>query len=148
MAKIEEIAELLTEEIHGFNQSINRLEELTKCLGDIKVKADATNIEQLLRTGLRSQGKNLSEQGSKLDKVFELVEGTYLFPRWLVIIFFVCIGTTLLCLGISFFYYQKNENTEVTMNRYVRHYNSFFRDAPEAEKLYQDWADKEKNRAK
>lgn len=148
MAKLEEIAELLTEEIHGFNTSIDRLEELSEYLGDIKVRADATNIEQLLQKHLCKQEENLSEQSSKLDKVYETVEDTYLFPRWIIILFFVCIGVTFLSVGAAIFYYQKNDDTEETKTRYVRHYNSFFKDNPEAEKLYQEWADKENNHTK
>ncbi|RNL95191.1 hypothetical protein ED312_00905 [Sinomicrobium pectinilyticum] len=148
MAKLEEIAELLTEEIYGFNKSIDRLEELSEYLGDIKVRADATNIEQLLQKHFHKQEENLSGQSSKLDKVYETMEDTYLLPRWIVILFFVCVGVTFLSVGAAIFYYQKNDNTKETMTQYIRHYNSFFKDTPEAKKLYQEWTDKEKNRAK
>ena len=63
----------------------------------------------------------------------QTVKGTYLFPRWLVVMFLVCFGITLLCLGTAFYYYRKNQNTEATMNRYVRHYNRFLKEHPEAE---------------
>ncbi|SDB58953.1 hypothetical protein SAMN03097699_2367 [Flavobacteriaceae bacterium MAR_2010_188] len=51
--KLDEVMELLTEELDGFNKSIDRLEKLTKNVDDIKIKADTSKIEHLLETHLK-----------------------------------------------------------------------------------------------
>ena len=47
MKKMDEIMELLTEEIEGFNSSIRKLQELSKKWDNLKIKADSSDIELL-----------------------------------------------------------------------------------------------------
>ena len=48
--KLDEIMELLTDELDGFNRSIVRLEQLTQNTDNIKVIPDTSEIESLLRS--------------------------------------------------------------------------------------------------
>lgn len=49
MAKLEEVAELLTEEIKKFENSISRLEGLHAFLRNYRLKPDTTDIDFILR---------------------------------------------------------------------------------------------------
>ncbi len=53
--KLDEVMELLTDELDGFNKSIVRLERLTQNTDNIKVIPDTSEIERLLREHLNSE---------------------------------------------------------------------------------------------
>lgn len=53
MKKMDDIMELLTDEINGFQKSIEKLENLSKNLDEVKVKADTSNVEYHLKEHLR-----------------------------------------------------------------------------------------------
>ncbi len=50
--KLDEIMELLSDELDGFNRSLDKLEKLTKNVDDIKIKPDTSEIEYLLKEHL------------------------------------------------------------------------------------------------
>ncbi len=62
--KLDEVMELLTDELDGFNKSIVRLERLTQNTENIKVIPDTTEIERLLREHLNSE----KDKNSKLQE--------------------------------------------------------------------------------
>ncbi len=62
--KLDEVMELLSDELDGFNKSINRLESLTQNVENIKIKPDTAEIERMLLEHLNMQkdkGKVLQE---------------------------------------------------------------------------------------
>lgn len=144
MAKLEEIAELLTEEIHGFNTSIDRLEELSEYMGDIKVKADATEVESLLKGHLEQYRELQSRHDQKLTEVYKEIEGMYSLPRWLVISFIVVYALTLISLIYTVHLREKRKSWEEKYERVIRHYKAFIEQNPEAKALYENWLNKEK----
>ncbi|UGU14440.1 hypothetical protein LS482_12085 [Sinomicrobium kalidii] len=144
MGKLEEIAELLTEEIHGFNQSIDRLEGLSEYLGDIKVKADATEVEQLLKEHLNKHREIQSRHDENLTEVYKAVKGTYRLPRWLVISFIVVHALTLASIIYSVHLHNKKKSWEEKYERVIRHYRAFMEENPEAKALYENWLNEEK----
>jgi len=63
--KLDEVMELLSDELDGFNKSIVRLEGLTQNTDKIKIEPDTTGIETLLREHLElEKNKNKSMQES------------------------------------------------------------------------------------
>ena len=144
MGKLEEIAELLTEEIHGFNQSIDRLEGLSECLGDIKVKADATEVESLLKGHLEQYREIQSHHDENLTEVYKAVKGTYRLPRWLVISFIVVHALTLASIIYSVHLHNKKKYWEEKYEGIRRHYNYFMEDNPEVRAQYEKWIREEK----
>ncbi len=69
MAKLDEIAELLTEEIKGFENSINRMEQLKKFLMTYKVKADTSDVDFILKRYNDHQKKADDEQHKLMANV-------------------------------------------------------------------------------
>jgi hypothetical protein len=53
--KLDEVMELLHDELDGFNKSIDKLEKLTQNTDNIKIKADTSGIEYLLKEHLRTE---------------------------------------------------------------------------------------------
>jgi len=89
MAKLEEIAELLTDEIEGFNQSINKLEGISNKINNAKFNSDISNIKYLLEEQKRELKHQLNRQNRKLQEISNKVTNAKIFPNWLVVLFFV-----------------------------------------------------------
>jgi len=53
--KLDEVMELLTDELDGFNKALNKLQRLTKNVEDIRILPDTTEIEKLLEHHLRQE---------------------------------------------------------------------------------------------
>ena len=65
--KLDEVMELLTDELDGFNKSIIRLEKLTQNVENIKVMPDTSEIERLLR-------EHLNSEKTKIERLQESVQ--------------------------------------------------------------------------
>ncbi|SMC41579.1 DUF6730 family protein [Cellulophaga tyrosinoxydans] len=68
--KLDEVMELLSDELDGFNKSIIRLEKLTQNVDNINIKADTSGIEHMLREHLRIE----KEKSQKLQEAFQKME--------------------------------------------------------------------------
>ena len=51
--KLDEVMELLSDELDGFDRSLDKLEKLTKNTEGIKIKPDISEIERLLKQHLK-----------------------------------------------------------------------------------------------
>ncbi len=89
MAKLEEIAELLTDEIEGFNQSIKKLEGISNKINNTKFNSDISNIKYLLEEQKRELKHQLNHQNRQIEKISNKLNKARAFPNWLVILFFV-----------------------------------------------------------
>jgi hypothetical protein len=65
--KLDEVMELLSDELDGFNKSIIKLEKLTQNTENIKIKADTSGIEYLLKEHLRTE----KERNGRLQEVIQ-----------------------------------------------------------------------------
>ena len=68
--KLDEVMELLSDELDGFNKSITRLEMLTQNVDNINIKADTSNIEYCIQDHLRTE----KEKSQKLLEAFQRME--------------------------------------------------------------------------
>jgi len=89
MAKLEEIAELLTDEINGFNQSIQKLEGISNKINNVKFNSDISNVLFLIEEQKRDLKHQLNYQNRKLQEISKKVTNARIFPNWLVVLFFV-----------------------------------------------------------
>ncbi|WP_413979741.1 DUF6730 family protein [Maribacter sp. 2307UL18-2] len=144
MAKLDEIAELLTEEIKGFENSINRMEQLKKFLMTYKVQADTSDIDFILKRYNDHQKKAVDEQNKLLANVIYHIKKSMAFPKWSIKLFWgllVCIF-----LVLSFSVYKVLQIPKLEQNAYgqgeekaIAHFKAFFEASPEASELYQEW---------
>lgn len=139
MAKLEEIAALLTEEIEGFNVSVAKLEGLSKKLYEVKVKADTSQIEYLLDTHLKRQELFKQSQAKNTSELLHRLNQSKLFPKWLVV-FSVILVVLLLILGFSTLHFgHKNKQLKNENSLINEHYRSFIKNSPEIEERYLNW---------
>lgn len=79
--KLDEIMELLTDELDGFNKGIDRLERLGRSMDDIKVVSDTTAIERLLQEHLDRERAKAERLQECLQAITEQISKARLVPR-------------------------------------------------------------------
>ena len=148
MKKMDEIMELLTEEIDGFNRSINKLENLSKNLQDLKIKADSSSIKYLLKEHLKDERRSLEGYKDVIKEMDKKLKGARLTPDWLAAFF--CIAVVISVLSISYFghhFIQFKEREKVVFakgkKKAIFELRGYFDDHPIIYRDFQKWARKQ-----
>lgn len=84
--KLDEIMELLTDELDGFNKALNKLQRLTKNVADIRILPDTSEIEKLLENHLlQEKGRTAKLQESVRSLKERLAKASVIsrFRLWL-----------------------------------------------------------------
>ena len=79
--KLDEVMELLTDELDGFNKSLDKLERLTQNVDDIKIKSDTSEIEKLLREHWNSEKIKNAELHESVRGVTKYISKARLVPK-------------------------------------------------------------------
>ena len=79
--KLDEVMELLTDELDGFNKSIVRLERLTQSTDNIKVIPDTSEIERLLREHLESEKTKTERLQESVQDIRSQISKARLVPK-------------------------------------------------------------------
>ncbi|MFC4220088.1 DUF6730 family protein [Flagellimonas marina] len=144
MAKLDEIAELLTEEINGFEKSIDRLEKAHENLQNLPLRPDTTEISALLKDYGNNQKKIVEDQQRLMQRILQKVEKSLLLPSWAIKLFWGLLICVLLILGFSI--YQVSRISKKEEAAYIKGqdsvmglYEAFLDESPEAKELYQKW---------
>ena len=140
MAKLDEIAELLTEEIN----SISRMEEIQTFLMNYKIKPDTKDIDFILRRYNEDQRKVIEDQHKLMANVVYYIKKSMTIPKWAIKLFVGLLVCIILVLGFSI--YKVSRISDIKQEAYgqgeenmVGHFRAFFEASPEAGELYQKW---------
>lgn len=144
MAKLDEIAELLTEEIKGFENSIKRMEELKTFLMTFKVQADTSDIDFILKRYNDYQKKAVEDQHKLMANVVYYIKKSITFPKWAIKLFWGLLVCVILVLGFSVYMVSrisvlKQEAFGQGEEKAVAHFRAFFESSAEASELYEKW---------
>ena len=144
MAKLDEIAELLTEEINGFEKSIGRLEKAHENLKGLPLRPDTSELNALLKEYGNNQKTNIEEQQRLMERILQKVEKSLLLPSWAIKLFWGLLICVLLVLGFSIYQVSRVSKKEDAayikgQDDAIEHYGTFFKESPEAKELYQKW---------
>nr|WP_297786045.1 DUF6730 family protein [uncultured Allomuricauda sp.] len=144
MAKLDEIAELLTEEINGFEKSIDRLEKVHENLRNLPLRPDTSEINTLLSVYGSNQKKTIEEQQRLMHKILYKLERSILLPSWAIKLSWGLLVCILLVLAFSIYQVSRSSKKEETayskgQERAMVHYRLFFDESPQAKELYQEW---------
>ena len=82
MAKLDEIAELLTEEIHSFEQTVSKLEILQKSLKDFKLEPDTSLVNQMLYDYHEKQKLRQHKLHEMVSAINKSIEKSQMIPSW------------------------------------------------------------------
>ena len=147
MKKMNEIMELLTEEIDGFNRSITKLEELAKKWDNLKIKADTSNIEYYVKDFLRQQERAMKTYKKGSIETSRTIKSFTLVPRWLIALFCISISTLVLAVGFFGYHFIRFEENKIEAFRQGREeaifeLRGYFDDHPIIYKDFQRWSQK------
>ncbi len=144
MAKLDEIAELLTEEINGFEKSIGRLEKAHENLKSLPLRPDTSELNALLKEYGNNQKNNIGEQQKLMQRILHKVERSILLPSWAIKLSWGLLICVLLVIGFSI--HQVSRISKKEEAAYIKgrdsamgHYGTFLDESPEAKELYQKW---------
>ncbi len=144
MKKLEEMMELLTDELAGFDNSVKKLETLCKNLDTIKIKADSSNIEYHLKEFLKEQKQHIRRLEKQLDEQRTQLEASRNLPEWLLTLY--AIGMLLPLFAIGYFGYQgyglqnqKKKAFEQGQDQIIERFTRYFEERPEAYEAYKEW---------
>lgn len=147
MAKLDEIAELLAEEIRSFGSWVTELKVLLKNINDFGFEPDTSEMEQLLNDH-QSNLKSLSEkQHEALDKVLKNIDKSRLIPKWELVFIYTVMILNAMVFGYFGYHYIQYERQKETAYRKGREEGlirarQYFEDHPIIFKDYQKWAKK------
>lgn len=96
MAKLDEIAELLTEELHDFKKNVGKLRDENIKLENIELVPDKRVLEDMLRDYHSDIKKTSDQQIEAIRLLKEKLAESYSYPKWMVKVFWICIFLNLL----------------------------------------------------
>ena len=150
MAKLDEIAELLTEELDGFEKNIGRLERVHQQMQNLELRPDTAEIDTLLKEYGNNQKKLVEDQNTMMLRILQKVERSILLPGWAIKLSWGLLVCVLLVLGFST--YQVSRTSEKEEAAFIKgqdgatgYFGTFLDENPEAKELYQRWI-KENNK--
>jgi len=79
--KLDEVMELLNDELDGFNKSIIKLEKLTQNTENIKIKADTSGIEYLLKEHLRNEKERSDRLQETIQNMVKQLSKSRVIPK-------------------------------------------------------------------
>ena len=150
MKKIDDIMELLTDEIEGFNTSISKLEELSKNFDNLKIEADASTIEYFVDDFMKSQKRTLDWYAKQLDEIHEKIRVARVRPKWEAKVIYMLFGIMTIAfsyLGYHFIQFEIRKEA-VFLNgkkEAVYEIRGYFNDHPIIYKDFQKWSKKQDN---
>lgn len=144
MAKLDEIAELLTEEIHDFKKSVLHLERMHEQLKKLQLRPDTTEINTLLKAYGNRQVRTMDEQQKQVQAILGKVERSILFPNWVVKLTWGLLICILLVLGFSIYRVSGTSKMEEAAfikgrDRAMEHFGTFLEASPQANENYLKW---------
>lgn len=145
MAKIDDLAELLVEELSDFKTQLYKMEQLSKELKTIPLSPDLREMKSVWSISLKQQEELSVKQHKKISELITKLSMSNHYPNWIIILF----ATLLLCcfLLTSFAIYNLNSISETNLEYYekgqdevISHFNSFLKDNQETNEAYQKWS--------
>ena len=148
MAKLDEIAELLTEEIKSFGSWVEQLKELLKNIDDLRFEPETSSMEQLLNDH-HSKLKVITEaQNSALNQIIANIKKSRWTPKWEVVIIYVVMLSNIIAFsyfGYHFIKFERQKEAAYLRGREesMIKARAYFNDHPIILKDYQKWLRKQ-----
>ena len=150
MARLDEITELLTDELEGFKQMLEKLDELSKELTGSETVQDISTIRKELKDLNSTQEHHFQGQDTRTIQIEDQLKRSQIIPEWLL--FMVCL-VLILSLSVSgYLGYQVAQLSDEKVNAFEEgkavistDLNGYFDEHPEAYKSFLKWSEKEGN---
>lgn len=142
--KLDEVMELLTDELDGFNMSINRLERLAKNVENIKIEPNTSEIERMLLEHLELQKQNNLKLQESVQNIEGRIAKTRLVPKVQLRLHYSIWVVTLLIIGYLAFKVSRTPNIQEQAfaegeRKVISNLKGYFDNNPEHYQSYQEW---------
>lgn len=148
--KLDEVMELLTDELDGFNKALAKLQRLTKNVEDIRILPDTSQIENLLETHVRHEKErtvklqesicSLKERLAKAS-VISILRLWVHCSIWAISLFIICY----LAFKVSKMEEIREESYSEGRQEVITSLRGYFDQHPEHYKEYEQWLKKKDN---
>lgn len=147
--KLDEVMELLTDELDGFNISINRLERLAQNVENIKIQPDTAEIERMLLEHLELEKQNNLKLEESVHHIEERIAKVRLVPKVQLLLHYLIWIISLLIIGYLAFRVSRTSDIRERAfaegeQQVISNLKGYFDNNPEQYQAYQKWI-KEKN---
>ena len=148
MAKMDEIMEVLTQEISGFNNSISKLEELSEKFDNLKIQIDTSSSEFQLKEFLGTQRVVVHSYEIRMEEVLKKIEKSRWTPKWEVALLYIYIIINSMAFsyfGYYFINYEWKMQDAVSQARHegFGRARGYFKDHPVIYENFEKWAKKQ-----
>jgi hypothetical protein len=144
MAKLDEITAVLSEELEGFKNTVQKMEQLTKELNGSQTRTDIARTREEVSGLKETQDNHFQDQRMTINQMEHKLNNAKLTPKWLLGLFCITILSTMLVLGYGL--YRLNKVNDIRTEAYkkgkndtAQHVESFFKAYPEAKGDYGIW---------
>ncbi|WP_373519699.1 DUF6730 family protein [Pricia sp.] len=142
--KLDEVMELLSDELDGFNKAVERLERLTENVENINIKPDTREMESMLREHLTSEKVRISQLNGLIQKMGERISKASLIPKAKLWLHYSIWIVSLIILGyLSFKVSRIDDIREKAFGegeqQVISSLRGYFDQYPEHYKTYQKW---------
>lgn len=142
--KLDQVMELLTDELDGFDKSITRLEKLTENVENIKIKSDTSKIERMLLEYLELQKQNNLKLKESLQNMEERIVKARLIPKFQLWLHYSIWFVTLVIIGyLSFKVFRTSDIQQRAFaegeQQVISNLKEYFDNNPEQYQAYQKW---------
>ncbi len=142
--KLDEVMELLTDELDGFDKSLARLDRLTQNTDNIKVIPDTSKIERLLREHLDSEKANNSRLDESVRGITEQISKARLIPRLQLWLHYSIWITSLIIIGYLAFKVSRIDDIKEKAfaeveQEVISNLKGYFDQNPEHYESYRKW---------
>ena len=148
MAKIEEIAELLTEEILSFQKSVKELKQQQELFSKRKILIDTSSVEIKLKESISTLEQINSHHLNEVKTLNDTIKISLTIPKWVLIGNFAIIGLLLVSISFNIYFDQKIEEKEKVafqngIDYFKDHLRKFFEEDLNSYEKYQTWDKKQ-----
>ena len=147
--KLDEVMELLTDELDGFNKALDKLQRLTKNVEDIRILPDTSEIEKLMENHLQHEKEKTLKLQESVRLLKERLAKASVISKWRLWLHYSIWAVSLLIIVYLAFEVSRIEKLQQEsfsngQQEIMTSLSDYFDEYPESLKTYQDWA-KEKN---
>lgn len=148
MAKLDEIMEVFTQEISGFNNSISKLEELSEKFDNLKIQTDTSSLEFQLKEFLGTQRVVVHSYENRMEEVLKKIEKSRWTPKWevaLLSIYIIINSAAFSYFGYYFINYEWKMQDAVSQARQegFGRARGYFKDHPVIYENFEKWSKKQ-----
>ena len=144
MAKLDEITAVLSEELEGFKNTVQKIEQLSKELNSSNTRMDISRTQEEVTKLKETQDTNFRDQRIIIGQMDQKLNGAKLTPKWLLGLFSISVVCTMVVMGYALYRLNKvndiqTEAYQKGKNHTAKHMQSFFEAYPKAKGDYGIW---------